>query len=375
MRSEEAIPGIIDDLYAGTLDQSAWNRAMISIADLVSATGTLLFGINPITAHIFRDEIHRFDHTAVAEYRNHWFSKDIRYEPGLLLPAGEAIFESRILRLQHFRSSEIYNDYLMRVDSPWFLVFWLVKTLHKVVVLSIQGSRNRGPFDEDDGELIKPLIPHLRRALEIKDRLEVANVRSDNLAKTLDCVSFGVLVLDAAGQILEASAVAEDLLRKRSGLARNLDKTLWLNEPAGAELNRWILTGAPPRENVDGLLHAPRLNSRPLSVMVTRLPDIGASWFGTGSPAWMLLLFDPDRDLPASAEVIARDMGISGREADIAGLLGTGLDIQTIARRLCISIHTVRTHLKAIFAKTGTRSQAELILRVRGGPGGINAFR
>jgi DNA-binding CsgD family transcriptional regulator/PAS domain-containing protein len=375
MRSEEAIPGIIDDLYAGTLDQAAWNRAMTSMADLVSATGTLLFGINPTNAHIFRDEIHRFDAVAVAEYRNHWFSKDIRYEPGLRLPAGEAIFESRILRLKHFRSSEIYNDYLMRVDSPWFLVFWLFKTLHKVVVLSIQGSRNRGPFDERDGELIKPLIPHVRRALEIKDRLEVAHIRSDNLAKTLDCVNFGVLILDTVGHVLEASAIAEDLLRKRSGLGRNSDMTLWLNEPAGAELNRWILTGAPPRQNVDGLLHAPRLNSAPLSVMVTRLPDMGASWFGSGSPGWMLLLFDPDRQLPASAEMIARDMGISAREAEIAALLATGYDMSVIARRLNISIHTVRTHLKAIFAKTGSRSQTELILRIRSGPGGINAFR
>jgi DNA-binding CsgD family transcriptional regulator len=89
----------------------------------------------------------------------------------------------------------------------------------------------------------------------------------------------------------------------------------------------------------------------------------------------VLLLFDPDRELPTSIEMIARDLGISGREAHIAALLGSGLDIQGIARRLRISTHTVRTHLKTIFSKTGVRSQSELILRIRRGPGGINAFQ
>lgn len=90
---------------------------------------------------------------------------------------------------------------------------------------------------------------------------------------------------------------------------------------------------------------------------------------------WVLLLFDPERELPTSTELIARDLGFSGREADIAGLLGSGLDIQAIARRLRISTHAVRTHLKTIFGKTGVRSQSELILRIRRGPGGLTTVK
>jgi DNA-binding CsgD family transcriptional regulator len=375
MRSEEAIPGIIDDLYAGTLELTAWDRAMISMADLVRGTGTILFGVNPRNSTILRDEIHRFDPVVVAEYREQWASKDIRLAPGFQLPVGEAVFESKVLPQKQLRSSEIYNDYLMRVDSPSFLVFWLYKTADKVIALTIQGSRSRGPFDERDGDLIKPLIPHLRRALEIKDRLETTGILADRLAPILDSLSFGVLLLDSAGRIVQASSIAMDLLHEESAMGRNADGTLWLREPAGKQLHQWLLTGIPSVDQADGLLHARRLNARPVSVTVTRLPEHGTSWFGSGSSSWVLLLFDPDRELPASTELIARDLGISGREADIAGLLGTGLDIQTIARRLCISIHTVRTHLKAIFAKTGIRSQSELILRIRSGPGGINAFR
>src|SRR5258706_11981254 len=101
MRSEENVPRIIDDLYAGALDHVAWDRAMIAMADLVSGTGTLLFGLNPTNASILRDEIHRFDPLAVAEYRKYWIAKDVRFEPLLRLPIGEAGFESKLLPIRH----------------------------------------------------------------------------------------------------------------------------------------------------------------------------------------------------------------------------------------------------------------------------------
>jgi DNA-binding CsgD family transcriptional regulator len=36
------VPQIVDDLYADAMDQAAWNRAFIGIADMVCASATLL---------------------------------------------------------------------------------------------------------------------------------------------------------------------------------------------------------------------------------------------------------------------------------------------------------------------------------------------
>ena len=41
-----------------------------------------------------------------------------------------------------------------------------------------------------------------------------------------------------------------------------------------------------------------------------------------------------------------------------AGHLAAGVDTREIARRMCLSAHTVQDHLKSIFAKTGTRADA-----------------
>jgi DNA-binding CsgD family transcriptional regulator len=371
MRTQPDIPTIIDDLYAGTLDNVAWDRGMIGMADLVSGSAALLLSFNPITGEVRRDGNHGFDPAEVSEYRDHWMTKDIRLAPDNLHLVGEPQFEAKLLPVRSWQMSELYNDFLVRVDAPSILAFWLHKAPDKVVALSIQGTKRRGQFDERDGERIQPLIPHLRCALEIRDRLQSAHVRADSLARSLESVSFGVVLLDAVGHILEANAVAQGLLQPEHGLGRNADGTLWLREPAGGRLNRWIGAGMPPPSAKEGLLHVPRADACPISVLVTPLPGAATSWLG-GDPRWVLLLFDPDRRIHACTELIAKDLGISAGEAKIAALLVGGYDIKTLAHRLNISIHTVRTHVKAIFAKTGIRSQAELIQRIVRGPAAFN---
>ncbi|HEX6388994.1 MAG TPA: helix-turn-helix transcriptional regulator [Solirubrobacteraceae bacterium] len=52
--------------------------------------------------------------------------------------------------------------------------------------------------------------------------------------------------------------------------------------------------------------------------------------------------------------------GLTGRERQVAELLVTGLSTDEIAQRLSISKHTLRDHIKAIFAKVGVGSRPEL---------------
>jgi len=56
---------------------------------------------------------------------------------------------------------------------------------------------------------------------------------------------------------------------------------------------------------------------------------------------------------------------ISRREREVLELLVGGDRVIAIAEQLFISDHTVRNHLKSMFRKTGTSSQAELIKFVR----------
>lgn len=59
--------------------------------------------------------------------------------------------------------------------------------------------------------------------------------------------------------------------------------------------------------------------------------------------------------------------GLTNREAEVLGVLGTGASNAAIAERLSISINTVTRHLTHIYAKTGCANRAEAMLLAVGG--------
>lgn len=358
---------VIDDLYAGALDATAWRRAIVSSADMVRASGALLMVFDVSTGAVLRGEDFRVDPSVLRDYRRYWSYEDDRLPAALSIPTGVPVTEQTLELPGKWNKTAIVNEFLVPSDVPHFMPAWLHKSTTKAVTLSFQGTRKRGPFEPQDIETYRRLLPHISRALEIRDRLERAQFKTSTFARHFETLKLGVAILDAGGRLVEANSVVQELLRLNCGVRRLTDGTLWLREPAGTQLKHWTLTGLPPSNSTDGLLHVPRVHALPLSVMVVPLSAETTCWIGADL-RWLLVFFDPDRRVEIGAEVIARDLGISEREAEIATLLFAGYNLRESAQRLGVSEHTVRAQLKSIFRKTGIRSQVDLIRRITLGP-------
>jgi DNA-binding CsgD family transcriptional regulator len=59
---------------------------------------------------------------------------------------------------------------------------------------------------------------------------------------------------------------------------------------------------------------------------------------------------------------VVRQHGLTRSEARIASLLVQGYSLAKVSELMGVSRETVRTHLKSVFAKTGTKRQAELVI-------------
>ena len=54
---------------------------------------------------------------------------------------------------------------------------------------------------------------------------------------------------------------------------------------------------------------------------------------------------------------------LTPREIEVLGLIGEGSTNKIIARRLDISLHTVKFHVESLFRKLGVRSRSEAVAK------------
>lgn len=81
-----------------------------------------------------------------------------------------------------------------------------------------------------------------------------------------------------------------------------------------------------------------------------------------------LIVRAPGLEPPSGFRVADDAPALTAREVEILTLVGQGLTNKAIARRLGISVHTVKFHLEALFLKLEATSRAEALAKgLRGG--------
>jgi DNA-binding CsgD family transcriptional regulator len=88
---------------------------------------------------------------------------------------------------------------------------------------------------------------------------------------------------------------------------------------------------------------------------------IAYDWEGYHENKIVLLVMDNYRPKELLTEKLRKSYSLTKAESRVAGLLLDGKTSRHIATELNVQSNSVRAHLKAIYAKTGTHSQVELL--------------
>lgn len=365
--------GVIETLYEGVLDEGAWGRGLAGIADLVSASELLLMSCNPTSCEVLRYEAPGLDRAGMRDYQDHWIRHDPRYLAGLVRPPGEAQVDDMPVPRAVMRRSAVYNDFLRPMDVPFWIASWVIRTPSRGVTMCIEGTRRHGPFSEDERGRIAALVPHLRRALQIKDRLAKAGTRAENLLQAMDTLPFGVLLLSDDLTVVEASVSARATLASsdcvhaqggRLGFRRTTDAKAFARTLAADPTD---VAGREGVVVVRGLTQSGDVTL--LTLLLAAAPD---EWTRPRA-RHLVLVFDAMRMPTPSRVLLQRTYGLSASEARLAASLATGLSLREIAEQRGLSVLTLRSQLKSVFSKTGTSAQTQLVRLVLTGPAGVKA--
>jgi DNA-binding CsgD family transcriptional regulator len=353
---------LLDTLYGAVLDDDVLPAALQGIAAFAGGSKTYYVTADRQTGAALSAAAFNVDSAVERQYAGYFGAKDLRIPPALAVPIGETVTEHRFVDPHSFKQSEILNDFLLPNDIPHIMAVWTRKTPQLLEAVSIQRSRRQGPFLKADEERCKVLIPHLVRALRIRQELQAVRQQQAVVMEVLDRLPFGVVLLDDAGRIIETSAAADAMLRSGDGVAAKggaIRAALPEDDHGLQKAIRRTLRARADQLAPGGAVALRREGDRrALTVVVVPVAD--PSIFMHAVPRCMVLISDPDRVPPSAIGSVQRALGLTPAEARLACALFKGVSLREAAEELGLSINTCKAQLKSIYSKTGSRSHVEL---------------
>lgn len=260
------------------------------------------------------------------------------------------------------KASEMYRQVLAPMDIEYTMFVVLDCDADARCVVSLMRAADSPSFTAADCEEFGRFVPHLSRAITIRDTLSRAHDIAAASQALIDGVPVAMIVLQG-DRILLTNAAASALLDQGDALRRSNDDLEAATPLAQARLTRAIAEARGARGGAVGFSMQAG-ESGQLRVVVRMLEPESAQILGGDGSAVALYLTDSRRPIETREEIVRRLFGLTAREAAVACALAQGDDTRTIAARLDIGLETVKTHLKHIMQSVGVRRQAELVKAV-----------
>ena len=345
-----------------------WPGVAGAIAQAFGANGAVLFTPTPdadrslaVTTGIASD--------AMPLYASEWVTEDPWLQGAGAVPqfqsAGHADFGRTVVPVEELRASRFYGDFARPHDLEALLCLKVCDdrdAVAPITHLSMFRAPNTPDFGETERQALTALWPRLQHAVHAYWLLHHARHVERLAAEALDAVPHPALVLRADAHIEHVNATARDVMARHTGIVTGFGRLLRIGDVTAAEL------AASPAPGFAAIAVGGRLRRVP--VFVTTLADTAPYASAWPQARHLVTLVwpepDPSPSTPAWLQSLRRHHGLTFAEARVLGLLATGQDAGTMAGTLGVSLATVRSHLRALFDKTGCRRQAELVRLVLG---------
>ncbi len=212
-------------------------------------------------------------------------------------------------------------------------------------------------FTREERTRLQVLAPHLRIAVALFEKLQFAGAEHGMFHATAQGLGLALVVLDRNRRIVSSNALAESLLGEAEGLRRRGGE-LAFSDAAHQKLLGELL--AKDLTQGAGLTRFRVERPSQGDVVITARPlELSAIHAGAGALA--LFLARPGPEAHTDPQLLRDLLGLTMAEARLAAVLGEGLSLVEAARRLGIAHNTAKVQLRAVFAKTGVRRQAQLV--------------
>ena len=355
--AQRAFSELLDALYGGIVDASPWEDFLRALSAWMGSTYATLILTAPGLSEPGTIVTPGGDPKTNEDYLATHFAND----PFQGLPEGQVTSFREFLGSQTSPEIDEYKGFLEGAGGDQVLGVDLRFASGLEARCRVTRDRSLPDFTSEDRERFQMLVPHLRNATRLFERLQIEGAEHGVYRGAVEQLGVGTVILDQSGHITRTNAVADTLLQAADGL-RVLDGRLILQDPAQQRALEQMLRDAPSKS--------------PYRFKVTRASggDIAAvarpvtvPAIVRGGAALAIFFSVPGEDAQLDPAAIRDLFQLTRMEAVLAAALASGRSLVEAADTLGIAHNTARAHLRSIFAKTGARRQSQLVHLLRSG--------
>jgi DNA-binding CsgD family transcriptional regulator/PAS domain-containing protein len=257
------------------------------------------------------------------------------------------------------------SPYLRECVTPFGVVdtfqYTLMQTQGRLALFAFARHESQGPVTDRVLELGRLLLPHVRRAVTISNVLDARTIERARMAEALDALRCGVALVNADGEVLHVNEAAEHMLRNGGALRGVRGMVAAKSAEATQELRDAIRLAASDETALGKTGLAVKLTDGETPIFAHVLPMNGSEIRTRLQPAAVAAIFIGAPEVEDGAALVAEAFGLTKAESRVLSRLLAGSTLAETAEDLGVSFATARTHLEAIFLKTGVKRQAELV--------------
>lgn len=363
-RLAEGMEPIVSLLYDGVMNSGDWYDGLDAINEALGGIGFHYLAMNTQSFAVL-DSVSstQLPEGKVREYETHYAKDDPRAVRVFALPVGQIMADS-----DHFDARAVSR---MPIFTDWLIPQGVRDTLSvKLRVDEAQGEflayfRSPGQrlFEAQNKTCFERLLPHLRRAGELRARMGQLEKHAALGLSALDRLIQGVLIVDAKGRIQYLNRAAQACMATAAA-------------PCSAVHEHLVFAAGEADARFRHLAAAACRQGGPASAGAFRLACGSDQWLGVSVLPLkashplasfrqihlaMVVLADPNAPASPSAALLGELLGLTPTEARLALALAAGKTMHDFAAAESCSWHTARAHLKNLLRKTGCHRQVDLV--------------
>lgn len=370
MANRDQLLQTIETIHAAGLNAQLWPDALEAIMHCVGGNAATLEAYDRQTSAL--TDFHSFGLAQPNEiaYFDQYFASNPRIPFLINGRAGGVLTDYMVMDEQAMNGNEFYADFLVPTGFRYFIGGTMNVSVSQSALFSVQRSMKQGHVDAAEVDLMQVLLPHVRQAFEVTERLGEAAETVQSLIVAFEMLADGVALVRSDGTILHANKALQSIFRQGDGLGIAQNGTLEISEPAvrrkyeKAIASSCRIRNGEIRNKDKAEFPVPRPSEAPAYIVFVS-PVFRRASKGQQAVA-IIFVRDPLQRNRSGIDILRETYGFTDAEAHVAQALQSAIPLGDYAMSQGISINTVYSHLRSIKDKTHCRRQGELVRMLNG---------